>query len=425
MKKRTIIAKKIILIIPAIFLALTISTILPACSPPKLTFENIVISSEIEKATNNPLNEKTEFDINDRHIYATINYSGVKGEDSWRFKWTNIDTGEIMLDKGDHYNREYREQYFKGILESDIYPINETSIIMPGNYKVEFYHNEELIKNKNFKVNKPHINILEVSLADQIDENYTPVNTAQKFNSNETVYACVKADYQITGNFLKALWKSDTGELLSETKTDLIIDYYSPSYITFTFQWNTGLIPAGSYKVEIYLNDSSYGTFDFEVTGSDTVTFSKENNYTNKDFGFSLTLPDDWTYVENKIEGEVSLKISPPSADIPVILLFKAVNPEPYLPYKDFADRDSQSFARQNSWTFSESIENNMVLKNGIPYKEYYYRYADKDNNSWTMVYSFIENEDKLYLFIGAAAESNEEFAQAAYTGILDYLVFD
>lgn len=427
MKKRTIIIKKTILLVLTVsfvLTALTGLTSLTACGPPKLTFENIVISSSIEAETKEPLDTITEFDINADHIYATVRFSGAKGSDNWRFKWTYLDSGEIVLDKGEQYNKEHMEQYFEGILESDIYPKNENSIIMPGNYKVEFYHNGELINTETFKVNKPQMEIIEVSLANQIDETYSPVNNTQKFNSTDTVYACVKVDYQIIGNFLKAVWKSDSGDILTETKTDLTIDYYSPSYVTFMFQWETGLIPEGNYKVEIYLNENLYGSFDFEVTGGNAVTFSKGNSYSNADFAFTMTFPDDWTYVENKTEGEVSLDISPPSADMPIVLLFKAVNPELYSPYKDFADRDSESFASQLNWTFSESIENNMVLKNGTPYKEYFYRYTDKDGNIWTMAYSFIENKDKLYLFIGIAPESSGEFAQAAYYGILDSLVF-
>jgi hypothetical protein len=258
--------KKIMVSVLIIVFMLSLVPILSACAPPKLTFEDIVISSGIEKDTSKPTDPKTEFEITAQHIYATIKYSNTKGGDNYIFKWTYLDTGEIVLDKGDQYNKDQKERYFEGIIESDIYPLNEKTVIPPGNYKVEFYNNGELVKTATFKVNKPQVKIMEVSLANQVDQNYAPVNSTQKFNSNETVYACVKVDYQIAGSTLKAQWKKNTGELLNETKSDLSQDYYSPSYVTFSFQWETGTIPAGSYKVEIYLNDNLYDSFDFEVT---------------------------------------------------------------------------------------------------------------------------------------------------------------
>ena len=208
--------KKIIISALIIVFTLSLIPILPACAPPKLTFGDIVISSGIEKDTNKPTDPKTEFDITAQHIYATIKYSNTKGEDNYRFKWTYLDTGEIAVDKGDQYNKDQKERYFEGIIESDIYPLNEKTVIPPGNYKVEFYNNGELIKTTTFKVNKPQVKIMEVSLANQVNQNGVPIGKTQKFNSNETVYACVKVDYQTAGNTVKAQWKSSTGELLSE-----------------------------------------------------------------------------------------------------------------------------------------------------------------------------------------------------------------
>jgi hypothetical protein len=418
--------KKIMVSALIIVFTLSLTPILSACAPPKLTFEDIVISSSIEKDTNKPADPKTEFEITAQHIYATIKYTGTKGGDNWRFKWTYLDTGEVVLDKGDQYNKEQKGRYFEGIIESDIYPLNEKTVIPPGNYKVEFYNNGELIKTATFKVNKPQVKIMEVSLANQVDQNYAPVNPTQKFNSNETVYACVKFDIQATGNTVKAQWKSSAGELLSEASTDLLVSSI-PSYITFWYPPKTGDIPAGSYKVEIYLNDNLYGSFDFEVTeatGEVTVTFDQGNKYSSADFGFTIAIPDNWTYEESKAQGEIGLKINPPSQNLPISFLFKAVNPGGYSPYEKFADNDSASFAKQLNWTFIDKTKNDAVLKNGTPYKEYFYNYTDKDKNKWTMAYCFIENKGKLYLLITVVNESQLDLAQAVYSGILNSLTF-
>lgn len=271
--------------------------------------------------------------------------------------------------------------------------------------------------------------ILEVSLADQVDQNNVPVTTTQKFNSNETVYACVKVDYQIIGNTLKAQWKSSTGELLSETKNDMTVDYYSPSYIAFTFQWTTGFIPEDNYKVEIYLNDNLYGSFDFEVTSEvaeAAVTFDKDNKYSSTDFGFAITIPDNWTYEESKTAEEVGLSIAPPSQNIPVGLQFSATNSlGDYSSYEEFADDASAIAAEQQGWTFVDKIKNDAVLENGTPCEEHTYSYTDNDNNNWVMGYCFAENKGKIYYLFVVTEKSNIDIATAVYIGMLNSLTFN
>lgn len=399
-----------------------------ACTP-KLTFEDIVISSSIEDDTYEPLDTKTEFEVSAEHIYATVKYSGTKGGDNWRFKWTNLDTGETALDKEDQYDKDQKENYFEGIIESEIYPLDESSIIPYGDYKVEFYNNGELIKTAAFKVNEPQVKILEVSLANQVDQDNVPVTTTQEFKSNETVYACVKVDYVIIGNTLKAQWKSSTGELLNEFGIDLTVDYYSPSYIPFSFQWTTGFIPEGNYKVEIYLNDNLYGSFDFEVTSEVAevaVTFDQGNKYSSTDFGFTITIPDNWTYTKDETAEAVGLSIAPPSQNIPVGLQFSAANSlGDYSSYEELADDLSAISAEQQSWTFVDKGKNDEVLENGTPCKEYYYSYTDNDNNSWVIGYCFAENKGKIYWLFVVAEKSNIDIATAAYIGMLNSLTFN
>jgi len=424
MKKMPV--SKIMILTLAIILSVSLIPISSACIP-KLTFEDIVISSSIETDTYKPLDIETEFDASAEHIYATIEYSGTKGGDNWRFKWTNLDTGETVLDKGDQYNKDQKEKYTEGIIESDIYPLDESSIIPPGDYKVEFYNNGELIKTATFKVSKPQVKIIEVSLANEVNQNYEPVTITQEFNSNETVYACVKVDYQTIGNTLKAQWKSSTDELLWEDSIDLV-EYSSPSYITFWFPPETEVTAAGSYKVEIYLNDSLHGSFDFEVTEEvveTSVTFDQGNEYSSTDIGFTITIPDNWTYEESKTAQEVSLIIVPPSQDIRVWLQFNALNPAGYSPYETFADNDSATYAEQQGWTFVEKIKTDAVLENGTPCKEYSYSYTDNDNTNWVMGYCFAENNDKLYLLVVIADENSGIIAIDAYVGILNSLIFN
>jgi len=418
--------KKTMILILALIFALSVIPISSACTLEPV-FEDIVISSGIEEDTNEPLDIKTEFEASVENIYATIEISKVKGDDNYRFKWTYLDTGEVILDAENQYDKDQKGKYTTGILMTRIDPqLFELNIIASGDYKVEFYHNGEVVKTTTFKVNKSRVNIIEVSLANELDQNNEPVTITQEFKSNETVYACVKVDYQTTGNTVKAQWKSSAGELLGEESLDMMENPSSP-YLIFSFQWETGVIPSGSYKVEIYLNDSLYGSLDFEVTeevAGAKVTFDQGNEYSATDFGFTITLPDTWTYEENKTEQEDIVNILPPSQDIQVLMQFSAVDPELYLPYGDFADNDSAGFAEQQGWTFIEKNESDSTLQNGAPCKEYSYLFTDNDNINWIIGYGFTENNGVLYILIVITDQVNSSIAIDAYIGILNSLIF-
>jgi len=423
---KNFIKKSTILIIVLIFI-LTLIPALSSCGPTKPPFENIVISGDVVKDTNEPINPKNEFDISAKQIFATVKYFGKKGSDNWHFKWTYLESNEIVLDDGEKYNNDEPNTIFEGIVSSNISTIDNKTI-PTGNYKVEFFNNGELINTASFKVNKPQMEIIEVKLANAVDDSGVPVKEMQQFSPSETVYATVKLNYQITGNSFKTLWKDSAGKVLSEVNYDIPGDYYDgSSYIWFMLQLTGGQVPTvspGKYKVEIYLNDSLYGTYDFEVLEGTLVTFNQGTVFTNDDFAFSIAIPDDWTYTENKTKSEVSFNLTPPT-DVPVFFLFKAVIPAAYKPYKDFSEKDSKDFAKQQGWTYVESLENNLVLKNGTSYKEYMYKYTDKEGGNWVLAYSFIENKSNLYLFVAIANDDTYgDVSQAVYYGMLDTLTF-
>jgi len=424
---KNFIKKSTILIIALIFI-LSLIPALSSCGPPKISFENIVISEDVKKDTNEPINPKNEFDISAKQIFATVKYTGTKGSDNWQFKWTYLESGEIALDKGEKYNKDEPNTIFEGIVSSNIYTLDDAKIIPAGSYKVEFFNNGELMSTANFKVNKPQMEIIEVKLANAVDESGVPVIETQQFSPSETVYATIKLNYQITGNSLKALWKDSAEKVLNEIEYDIPNDYYEgSSYIWFMLQLTggqAGTVGPGNYKVEIYLNDSLYGTYDFEITESTLVTFNQGTVFTDDDFAFSIAIADDWTYTENKTKSEVSLALSPPT-DLPVSFFFTAGSPAAYKPYKDFSKKASEDAAKQQGWTYVKSSENDLVLKNGTPYKEYLDEYIDKDGGNFIFVYSFIENKSNLYIFIAIANNDiSGDVAQAVYYGMLDTLTF-
>ncbi|MBM3707973.1 MAG: hypothetical protein FJW69_06505 [Actinobacteria bacterium] len=247
--------------------AIFLCTCLITCGKPELTFGQIVISEDIEKDTNLPINHRTEFEVTSKQIYATIKYEGAKGSDSWQFKWYNMDLEEIILDSINKYNESQPNAYFKGIIASNILKTDEAKIFQPGIYKVDYYHNDELKQSAGFEVARPQISIIEVSTASEIDIKGAPVIKTQQFNLNQIVYICVKLDYLVSGNSIKVLWKKADDSLIDEEKTELISDYYEPSYIWFNLNLEKFMetVEPGRYKVEIYLNDNLYTTSYFDL----------------------------------------------------------------------------------------------------------------------------------------------------------------
>jgi Tol biopolymer transport system component len=148
--KKLIITLSIVLPIFFIFLAITLFFVISITNP---EFKDIVISSNINTDTFEPLDENTEFEASAENIYSTIKYSYVKGDDNYRFKWTNLDTGEIVVDAGDEYARDMEGKYISGIAVARVSSGDfELKIIPPGDYKVEYYHNGEVVKTATFKV---------------------------------------------------------------------------------------------------------------------------------------------------------------------------------------------------------------------------------------------------------------------------------
>lgn len=397
-----------------------------SCAPktPELTFGDLVICEDLKQDTHEPVGPKNEFDARVNKICASIKFSGVKGEDNYRFNWINLDTGETALDETLKYSEE-EKGYLEGYAASYIYATEEIKIIPPGNYRVEFYHNGELRKTASFKVNKPEVRILEVALANQVDENYKPVNITQKFNPGETVYACVKVDYLIIGNTLKAKWYTSRRDLILEAKFDMDRDWYEPSYVTFDFKAESGILSPDTYSVEIYLNDNLYGTFDFEVVSEDI--FSKGNTYSSSKYGFSFAIPDDWEYTEKEDSKSLQVDLTPTSTDLQLGFSFIISSTGDYPPEEQFsalADEMAESVTGDYDWSQIDKQENDEVLKNGIDYKEFVYKFNDNDNNEWTLPICFIEHNNRLYIFFGIVMADYYGIAQPIYNGILDSVNF-
>jgi hypothetical protein len=400
-----------------------------ACSTPKLSFGEIVISEDVEKNTNNPIDPKSEFDINSKQIFATIKYTGVTGADSWRFKWIYEKTGEMILDAGKKYNEDQPDGYFQGIMASNIYIENDTKRIPAGNYKVSFYHNGELTKSADFIVNEPQIKIIEVVTSNSIDEKGIPVSPMLQFKTTDTVYASVKTNYLISGHDIKAVWKKSDASQIKEESIDINDNYYEASYIGFSLELSKGekgekpLAP-GKYRVEIYLDNDLDKTLEFEVVKEEPATFKKGATYTNELFGFTIAIPDDWTY-EEKADGNMMTLTLKPAETINAAFGFIATAAEPLKPFEEFAKKGAESFAKDHNWTMLDSKSRDYNIKNGAPANEIVYLYKDIDEIQYVIAYSFVEYDGKVYILHIASDDAiYGDMALSVYSGILDSLVF-
>jgi hypothetical protein len=428
MKKVDLKRCSVILLSVAFILCLTYFTI--SCAP-ELYFGDLTVSEDINQETFEPMSVKDEFDIGIEKIYVTINYSGVKGEDNYRYKWTYLETGENILDETLKYS-EGKSSYFEGYAMSCISTNDEVKVLPPGDYKVEFYHNGELKSTTNFIIKEAEIKIIEVSLANEVDENSAPVNKTQQFISTEIIYACVNINYYISGNSLKAKWYDNNGNLIVETVNDLEVDSYEPAWIAFTLQGEGRDIPAGNYNVEICLNNDSYGTYAFEVSedrgaGTGEEIFSQGNIYSNDKYSVSFSVPDDWIYTESDNADGLEVNLTTQSGDLPIAFIFMASPTSDYPPsdqFRDFADDLSSDIADENNWEFVNVQENEFTNENDITFHDFIYVFKDQDNNEWAIVVAFFEGNDRLYILTGMVMDDYFEMGESVYTGITETIDF-
>ena len=421
--------KKSFVALVSIIFILGLISITTACVP-DLFFGDLTICENINEETFEPVNQKNEFDINTEKIYATINYSGARGEDNYRFNWINLDTGESIFDETSKYS-EGKSDYFEGNAASYITTTEEIKVISPGNYKVDFYHNGDLKSTANFVVTGLEIEILEVSLANEVDENSAPVNKTEQFLSTEIIYACVNLNSYISGNSIKAKWYDSNGNLIIETVDDLNTDLNEPVWIAFTLEGEDRDIPVGAYNVEIYLNDNLYGTYDFEVVeerqaaGDDN--FTQGNIYSSDKYGVSFSVPDDWTYTESESADGLKVDLVAPSIDLPVGFLLMASASDDYPPsdqYRVFADEMSSDIAADNDWEVVDVQENEFVNGNDITFHDFIYRYKDQDNNDWATVIAFAEGSSRLYVLFTTVRSDYFSMGESIYTGITGTMDF-
>ncbi len=417
-------SKKIIIAIFIICLIIPAISVTSSCTP-ALEFGELEICSEIDQETAEPINKKEAFSLDDTNFYSTIKVSGVKAEDDYRYAVKQVGSEEVLFDETNKYSTEetgYVEGYF--YLE---YEGQEGQLFLePGEYTVDFYHKGDLIDSANFEVLKPEVKILEVSLANEINgETMEPVNITDKFKPEDDLFAAVKVNNNVEGDYFEAKCYYEEG-LLAEKKIDITKNYFDDNYVTFTLT-NEDLFSPGNYSVEIYYNGSMHGKYDFqilepnkeEVAGENP--FSKGIIYSNEEYNFLFAVPDDWAVNEKPDSTGLNIELTYKPEQIPLGYSFIASKQEEALPeseYRLHADELAESIASEQGWELIEQNEGEYVNANDIAFNDYAYRYNDPEGREWTLIFDFFKGRDSTYIFFVIALKEYYDMAIPIYEGI-------
>jgi len=392
-------------------------------------FGNLTICSEIDMVTFAPLEVKNSFDIGVQKILATIEVSGTKAEDLWRFTWTNEDTEEVIADSTDRYSRE-SSGYIEGYLSNYITPGKEGSIIgEPGNYRVDFYHNSQFVGSASFVIECPEMEITEVVLSNEIDEAGQPAAVMESFHPDDIIYTSLRLNCRIKGETVGVKWYRSENELLGQKEFTIDKDYYLPGYIVFMIS-NDKLWPVDSYRIEIFRNGLTDSEYNYEVTEGEVsdATFNLRNIYQNEEkYRFSILYPDEWNYEDDESDEGLEIDFMPDSDNISVAVHMRVLK-EGYAPseeeYSDFADGILKNIVDSSGVAEVQKTESTGEV-NDITYRQINYHYPGEDKDGWDVDFIFINKNNMLYLLIRVSDLYYQIFADNVYMNMLNSLSFD
>ncbi|MBA7508126.1 hypothetical protein ES705_00046 [subsurface metagenome] len=428
--KNQIIIKILAAIIITAFILL-FAPIVSSCTH-KLSFGDLTICGEIDMVTFAPLEIRNSFDVGVEKIFATVRVSGTKAEDIWEFTWINVNTGEIIADSTGRYLEE-GSGYIEGYLSNYIVPAQEWGIIgEPGNYRVDFYHNSQLISSAGFIIESLELEITGVVLSSEIDEASQPTAVTESFYPDDIIYTLLRLNCQIEGETVGVKWYRGENELLGEKEFTVDKNYYLPDYIVFMIT-NDELWPVDSYRVEVFHNGLLDDEYCFKVVEKEVpdATFSPGNVYQNEEYKFSVCYPDDWKSEEKSEEkkSEAGLEVDfIPAYDNINVIIYMRVLKEGHFPseenYSNFSDQLLNGLVASNDTPEVEKSESTGEIGD-VTYRQINYHYPGEDKDGWDVDLIFINRSNMLYLFLKVSDVYHKRFADKVYKSMLDSLSFD
>ena len=424
--KNQIIIKILAAIIITAFILL-FAPIVSSCTH-KLSFGDLTICGEIDMVTFAPVEVKNNFDIDVQKIFAVIYVSGARAQDVWKFVWINENTGKIIAESTNKYSKEDKG-YIEGYLSNCLTPGKEEGIIgEPGNYRVDFYHNNQLISSAGFIIESPTMEITEVILSREIDEAGQPLSATESFYPDDAIYTLVGLNCQISGETVGVKWYKGEDELLGEKEFNIVENYYLSDYIIFKIT-NDELWPISDYKIEVDHNRLLEGKYYFKVVKKDIpdATFNKNNIYIKEEYKFSICYPDDWNCGDDESEAGLEVDFIPGSDNINVIIRMRVLK-EGHFPseenYSDFSNQLLNDLVASNDTPEVEKSESTGEIGD-VTYRQINYHYPGEDKDGWDVDLIFINRSNMLYLFLKVSDIYYKRFADKVYKNMLDSLSFD
>ena len=366
-------------------------------------FGDLIICSEIDPVTFSPLDDRNNFDIGVQKIFASIEVSGIKAEDVWKFIWVNEDSEEVIAQPTDRYSSE-NSGYVSGYLSNYVTPGKEGSIIgEPGNYRVEFYHNNRLISSADFIIEYPEMELIDVILSSEIDEAGQPAAVKESFYPGDIIYTYMKLNCQIKGETVGVRWYLGKDELLGEKGITIDTDYYLPRYVIFEIT-NDKLWPVGDYRIEVFGSSLTDREYHYEIKEGEIpdATFNSGNIYENESYGVSILGPDGWGLEDKESNRGLEINFIPDSENINVSISMRVLK-KGYAPsedqYSDFAEKLLKGIAKSGEASETEKTESTGEI-NEIIYRKISYRYPGENKDGWDGSIIFINQDDMLYLLI-------------------------
>ncbi len=420
---RNHITRKITVSIITFITVMVFIPVIGSCKP-ELIFGEMVICEGVQASTFKPVGVNDNFGIGTEKIFAVIEISGVNTQDIWKFIWKNESTGEIVAESTGRYSVDERG-YAGGYLSNCITPVEEGGLIgEPGNYKVYFYHNGELIKSADFVIEMPEMEITGVILSRKVDNENHPGGVSEVFYPDEVIHTVVELNYRISGESLQIKWFKNEGELLGQEEFIIDDNYYMPGNIIFKIT-NDKPWPAGSYMIELYHNGVLNSRHYFSVVKEDIpdATFNMNNVYRSDGYNFSILYPDDWNYEENEDSKCLEVSFLPTTDNLNTVVNIKVLKKGYYpLPgdYRSFSDSIMEEVFETDEDLEIETGEITGEI-NGLEYTKISYFY-DKENESWDVAIFFIEKNDKLYLLMKLSDVYCREFSDKLFGIMLNSL---
>jgi hypothetical protein len=109
------------------------------------------------------------------------------------------------------------------------------------------------------------VRVTDVTLGRSIGGDKAVTDRTDTFKPNDTIYASVATEGSATSAIIRAKWSFEDGQLVDESTRTIAPNNKERTefHISKPDGW-----PAGKYKLEVFLNDQSAETKNFDVRGS-------------------------------------------------------------------------------------------------------------------------------------------------------------